>query len=1741
MRVEIGEIEAVMSSHPGIKEVAVQPRDDERGGKLLVAYVVWDARQEPDSDKLRGYLKEKLPSHMVPSFFVTLEKLPLMPNGKVDRRALPEPESGLIEPKRAFTAPRSPLEDVVAEVWSQVLGIKKIGIHDNFFDLGGHSLTATQVMSRIRQMLQVELPLRRLFERPTVESLAAYIDQARQEGEGLQAPPIVPVSRGGQSPLSFAQQRLWFLDQFQPGSPFYNIPTAVRFKGALNSPALEQGLTEICRRHEVLRTTFPSVDGDPVQRVSEIEPIRMTLADFGAVAADMREAMAESLIAREAQRAFDLARGPLIRATVLRLDEQDYVFLLTIHHIVTDGWSLRILMQELAKLYEACRAGQGSPLSELPIQYADFASWQREWLQGEVLEGQLKYWKEQFADATAALALPSDRPHPAVQSFRGASQSVLLPERLLGPLKLLGRKQGVTLFMTVLAAFQTLLHRYSGQDDITVGTPVAGRNRAETSGLIGLFANTLVMRVNVTGNPSFIELLSQVREVALNAYMHQDLPFEKLVEVLQPERALSHNPLFQVLLALHNISMSPVDLPDLSLRQLKPDTLTARFDLSLDLHETPAGLLGSIEYSTDLFEASTITRMMGNFENLLAAIAERPERPVSFLPLLTQSELQYLTTSWSGSRIESWEGRDSALHELFEAQAERIPDAVAAGYEDEQVSFACLNRRANQLARHLNDAGVSQESLVGVYIERSLEMLTSLLGVLKAGGAYLPIDPIYPPDRVAFMLEDARARVLVTGGTTAQGLTESRVRVVSMDADWDAISTRSDLNPANMVTPANLAYVIYTSGSTGNPKGVQVSHGSAVHLLKTTGPAFDFSEEDVWSCAHSFSFDFSVWELWTPLIHGSRLMIVPRQVSQSTESFCRLIDRDQVTVLNQTPTAINSLVQHRQDGAERGRHPALRLVICGGEALGRELSQRLSSWGVPVWNFYGPTEATVWAAAGRVDSEAAYEGYVPIGRPLADTRLLSVDTYMQPVPLGAPGELCIGGEGVARGYLNRPELTAEKFVPDPFAAAAGERLYRTGDLVRFLANGDTEFVGRTDNQVKLRGFRIELGEIEAALGQYPGVIESVVTTHEDRAKGRILVAYLVTDQEGLPAAGEIRSFLKKRLPVYMVPSAYVVLEEFPLTANGKLDRKRLPKPEQDRLSPQGAVATPARPEEEILAGIFAQVLGIDEVGVDDNFFDLGGHSLLATQAISRVRQAFGVELELRRLFETPTVRGLIEGIEAARQGGGAKTAPVIERAERNRPLPLSFAQQRLWFLDQLEPGTSLYNIPVALRLRGHINLAVLEQSFAELARRHEVLRTVFSTVQGAPVQIIKPFELLALPVVDLQGLPEAICEAEVARLTSDEASRPFDLGVGPLLRLRLVRVKEQDCSLLLTLHHVVCDAWSTGIVVKEITAISDAFSGGQPSSLEELKIQYADFAAWEQSWLTGSVLESHLSYWKRQLQGNPPVLELPGDRPRQAMPTYRGASQPFDLSAGLTESLKALSRREGVTLFMTMLAAFKVLLHRYTEESDILIGANIANRNRGQIEELIGFFVNMLVLRTDLSSDPTFRELLKQVREATLEAYAHQDLPFEKVVEQLQPGRELSQSPLFRIVFNFDNTPHQPGDMGGLPGAPLTPDFEHSRFDLTLLMSEAAGRLQGAWKYSADLFNAATIDRMLGHFVILLHDIAARPDARIGSLELLTDAEKQEKAEQKREWEESNVQLLMSIKRKSIRLKNELS
>ncbi|SMO63679.1 amino acid adenylation domain-containing protein [Melghirimyces algeriensis] len=1689
-RIELPEIETVLQRHPAVHQAVVIAHGDETGEKRLIAYL--EGKALPADRMIRDYCLTQLPEYMVPSAYIEMESLPLTPNGKVDRRALPAPSSSHINRNVAVSPPRTTEEEKLVAIFSELLGVQPIGVDESFFDLGGHSLLVSQLISRIDDLFQVRLSMHQVFEKKSAEKLAERIEDERCEKKEREALSLHPIPRNRALRMSFAQQRMWFLHCLDPENPAYNIPTVLHLKGSLHVDVLMRSVQEIIQRHESFRTRVCEKDGKPIQVIQESIDVEIPLVHLDQADCGQVYTLAKEL----ANKPFDLTDVPLFRGALVQTDEQEHYLIWVVHHMVSDGWSEELFKRELVTLYDAFLNGEPSPLAELPIQYADYADWQHEWMNGNVAKQQLQYWKQQLAGSLPVLQLPTDKPRTAVQTFRGAIHRFTIQGRFYEKIKQLSHEADQTLFMTLLAAFNTLLHRYSGETDILVGFPVANRNHSETEGIMGFFVNTLVLRTDLSGNPTFQDLLHQVKEVALQAYDNQDIPFEKLVEELQPERNLSYSPLFQVMFVMENTSVKAMEMSGLSIQPTEFDPGTSKFDLTLFVKETEDGLLASFEYNTDLFEAATIERIANHFCHLLHHVATHPQQRVSELPLLTEEERKWILSEFNKTETDVSE---TLIHERFAAIAQQKPDHIAVESDGATFTYQELDERSERLAHFLRSQGVGPDVRVGICMERSVEMLVGLFGILKAGGAYVPIDPAHPQERLTFLLTDSAVSLLLTQERLLARFSQVNGQVVCLDRDASRIASTVDGPPPSRVGADNLAYMIYTSGSTGTPKGVLIPHRGLSNYLTWALDAYEVEKGIGSIVSTSLAFDATITSLFLPLLAGGRVILL-REGEEVEQLSQELRKRRNVSLLKITPTHLQLLSQQLSPEELSGR---VRTVVIGGEAL---LGEHIAFWkqAAPetrLINEYGPTETVVGCAV--YEAVEATDRPVPIGRPIANMQLYVLDEFMQPVPIGVQGELYIGGIALADGYHNRPELTAERFVPHPFSNQPGDRLYKTGDMVRYLSDGNLEYMGRVDDQVKVRGYRIEPGEIEAVLLQHSRVAEATVILREDTPGDQRLVAYVTVSEGNEWNARDVQQHLAERLPSYMVPQTIMVLDAIPLTVNGKADRQQLPPPTQEQT--EGEYVAPRTLTEKRLATIYQDVLNVEKISAEDHFFARGGHSLLAVQVISRIRNMWNIELPVRALFEAPSIAELAEQVDETVSESTEKV-PLVP-VERTEALPASFAQQRLWFLEQLEGTSALYHIPLPLYIEGRLNQKALTSAIQEIVQRHEILRTTFKEVDGDVVQDIAPAPSgWHIPLIDLSGEEGVELRSErVQRLIYQLAEETFDLAEGPLFRSHLVKLSDVEHLLVLNLHHIISDGWSNNILIQELTQLYEAFAEGQSSPLPKLAVQYADYAVWQRKWLQGGRLEKQLRYWKNQLANAPSLLSLPTDYQRPSIQSYRGAVRFFELSAALSDRLKKQSDHAGVTLFMTLITAYKVLLFRESGAEDLLVGFPVANRNHSKIEGLVGFFVNTLVLRSDLSGNPTFEELLNHVRKRALEAYANQDVPFEKLVEELQPERDRSYSPLCQVLFAFEQEPLKRVVCQDVTIHVCEIGLECSKFDLTFFMEERGDRLVGSVEYCTDLFTEETIERMIDQYKTLLESVVESPQQRLREIPLYSE------------------------------------
>ncbi|MFE3262497.1 non-ribosomal peptide synthase/polyketide synthase, partial [Nocardia sp. NPDC059229] len=1747
-RIELGEIEAALTGHDSVSQSVVVLHTAEHTGDMLAAYVV-PAAGSVDLEELRAHLADRLPSYMVPAAFAVLDAFPLNTSGKLDRKQLPAPTFEA----REFRAPKSHAEQLVAGVFTETLGLARpVGLDDEFFALGGNSLVATQVVARLGAALDTRIPVRALFDAPTVAGLAARLESEARTGR---RPALVAGERPEEIPLSLAQQRMWFLNRFDTASAVNNIPLAVRLTGELDVDALLAAVGDVLERHEVLRTVYPeNTEGRGVQVILPADQVQLDATVIDVTEAGLRERVAELVLT-----GFDVTVAPPVRAGLFRVTdagEPTHVLVFVMHHISGDGWSVRPLSRDVMVAYAARANGDVPQWAPLPVQYADFALWQRETLGDEddadsLISQQVSYWNTELAGLPDQIDLPSDRPRPAVASYAGGVHEFSIDAELLTGLNGLAREHGATLFMVVHAALVVLLSRLSGEQDIAIGTPVAGRGEREIDDAIGMFVNTLVLRTQVDGGQGFTDLLDTVRASDIQAFGHADLPFERLVEILNPARSQARHPLFQVMLSFQNTGSASFALPNLEVAGVPLDVVTAKFDLHLNLTERADGdgMAAEFAYATDMFDVRTVAGFGERLVRLLSAVVAEPTALVGDIELLDAAERRQVLRTWNATEYDvkrvALGGKKIAaevsLASMFANQAKQTPSLTALVFEGENLTYGEFAARANRLARHLIAEGVGPDSYVALGMRRSVELLVGIYAVTVAGGAYVPLDPDHPAERNRYVLDTAQPVCVLS--TSRDGF-ETTTRTLLIDElDLSAYSD-APVTDADRVAPLrgdNTAYVIFTSGSTGRPKGVAVSHSAIVNRLVWMQTEYGLFDDDVVLQKTPATFDVSVWEFFWPLQIGASLVIAKPDGHRDPAYLAELIIETGVTTAHFVPSMMSVFVAMLESDPVKATSISLQRVFASGEALPVTTAQKLRELtGARLHNLYGPTEAAVDVTYHEVDDADTLS--VPIGAPVFNTQVYVLDSRLRPVPVGVAGELYLAGDQLATGYVARPDLTADRFVANPFAG--GKRMYRTGDLVVWTANGELEYLGRTDFQVKLRGLRIELGEIETALTAHESVAQAVVVLRSDDRTGDVLVAYVVPasapTSEPVALGADfldtevLRTRLGGLLPSYMVPTAFVVLDAFPLNASGKLDRKALPAP----VFEAKVFRAPSTPIEEIVAGIFSDVLGVGRVGLDDDFFELGGNSLIATQVVARVGQALDTRIPVRALFDAPTVAGLAARAQA-QAGTGARRALVA--GERPEEIPLSLAQQRMWFLNRFDTASAVNNIPLAVRLTGELDVDALLAAVGDVLERHEVLRTVYpENAEGRGVQVILPADQVRLDATANAGThggstglaPVEVTEAELRDRVAELVLTGFDVTASVPVRAGLFRVVSDGSAdpsmaevpthvLVFVVHHISGDGWSVRPLARDVMLAYAARANGEAPQWAPLPVQYADFALWQRETLgdeddAGSLIAQQVAYWSESLAGLPDQIDLPTDRPRPAVASNAGGVHEFSIDAELFTKLNDLARKHGASVFMVFHAAFAGLLARLSNGDDIAIGTPVAGRGEQELDDAIGMFVNTLVLRTAVDSGEKFTELLARTKDTDLAAFGHADLPFERLVEILNPARSQARHPLFQVMLSFQNTGEASFALPGLEVAGVPLDVVTAKFDLHLNLSErvgADGRVDGLaaeFAYTTDMFDASTVSSFADRLVRFLAAVVAEPTALVGDIELLDAAERRQ-------------------------------
>lgn len=1660
------EVDELLLQHPAVAEALTFAVPDPRVGEEVAAVVVLRPDAQATEAELTTFAAEKLAEFKVPRRILIRDTIPKGPTGKPQRIGLAQ-RLGLNgeEPKRqlAHLEPSTETEKTVAAIWRAVLKLSSISTNDRFFDIGGDSILAAQVVARVQQQVGRSIPIVLVFQSPTIAEMARAIDANPTDRESTPT----PLTNAQAVPASFAQRRLWFLDQLQPHLIVYNNAHAIHLTGRLTTEHVRDALQQIVDRHDALRSRFSHRDGVPIIHVDESMRVDLPVVGLTTFSGD-RDAEVRRLCVDIAHKPFDLSTAPLARFCLLKLSDTVHVLVYVVHHIISDRWSLRLFVGELLQ-----SLGGEANVQPSSIRYLDYAAEQNKDAAG--LAVHTDFWRKELSPLPAPFELNADHARPAVQSTRGAVHRIRLPHELTQSLAAIARSRGATLFTVMLAAFEAFLFRYTGQEDAILGTTIAGRKRVEFESVIGLFVNVLPLRSRIRAEMSFREVVDAARNTMLGVIAHQDLPFDALVDAVRAPRDPSRSPLFQVLFNYHNVPSSPTRVDGIGATVEDIDLGTSRFDLTLTITPGQDEFTAAFEYCSDLFEPATIERMSGNFLTLLESIAHAPESAVGALSILSQRQRSQILVEWNRHVIDA--PPDRAVHEMFEDQSRRTPDATALIVGNERVTYAELNRRVNQLAHHLRAMGVGPESRVGICLARTSHLIVAILGVLKSGGAYVPLDPEYPAQRLAFMLEDSKAAVLVTQESLIESL-KFDGKAVCIERDSAAIARQPVDDPPRVSKPNHLAYVIYTSGSTGRPKGVAIEHRAPASLVRWAKGYFSDREMRAMLGVASVCFDLSVFEIFLSLTRGGALIFATGALQLAD---CPAADEATFAFL--VPSVFAEMLHANMVPRN------LIGIGLGGEAVPEALARRAHELpGVEaVYNLYGPTEDTVISVGHRIGRDET--GPPPIGKSIGGGRAYVLNADQQPVPIGALGELYLGGIKVARGYLDRPRLTAERFVTDPFGPP-GSRLYRTGDLCRFRHDGNIQFISRIDHQIKIRGFRVELGEVESVLSQHSSVKQCCAATDGEGADRR-LIAYLTT-KNGQPTVHELRRHMAALVPAHMIPSSFVYLETMPLNASGKVDRAAIAKLRAPSDPQRGTeLSTPLQKQ---IAAIWCGVLGIDRVALHDNFFEIGGHSLRAVSVVARMRKTLGVSVPLREIFEHPTIAELSECVESH----PTSHQPMLPAGETERDDQLSPAQRTLWFEQQHAGESGIYNVTVARRLFGPLDPSRLESALNQVIRRHEMLRTCFPDEDGAPrTHTAPPNGLhLSLPVIDCRAMPPDAREAELARIVRVESQTPFDLERLPLLRAKLVQLEDQQFVLVLVIHHIVIDDWSIRILLDEI---SHFYAGA--NALPALSGRQSDSFGSFRTWMKSDDAGRQLEYWKSQLAGAPTLVKLPTDRPRPTMKSFRGARERVRLPAKAIEKLHELAKSERATAFMALLAAFDVLLMQWSGETDLVVASPSANRQRPEVQGQIGYFLNMLPLRVKLSRDATFREVLRQVRRVTIEAFDHQELPFETIIERLRPQRSASYTPWAQIMFVHLTEGLPALRLPNIRSEPVLTPGTGAKCDLGVLLDDARNGVEGWMEYNTDLFDAATIQNLSRRFEALVQALVDHPDLPVSALQ----------------------------------------
>lgn len=1649
-RIEISEIEIQLLKYAAIKEAAVVAKKDEKGTNELFAYIVSNGKVS--ASEVRAYLLQSLPEYMIPSYFINLQNMPLTPNGKIDRKALPEFE-GTMDVCKKHVEPTTSLEKKLAQIWSEILKVKDIGITENFFELGGHSLRATILLSKIHKEFEVEIPLKEMFKAPTIQELAAYIEKIEKNKYFC----IPNVEEKEYYDLSFAQKRMYTLHQFDRGGVSYNMPGAMRILGKMNQSKIETSFQKLIERHEVLRTYFDTIKNEVVQKIHKN-------IKFHVLYKKGKEEEVDIFI-NEFIKPFDLTRAPLLRVEIIEFSEESYLLLFDMHHIISDGVSMGILIKEFLMLYE------GEELPELKIQYKDYSTWQKKQHESDIISKQEKYWLENFKEEVPLLDLPEDYVRPSIQSFEGGRIFFDLDKEIAEKLNKYAKENGVTKYMVLLATYTMLLSRYSGQEDIIVGSPIAGRLHADLENCMGMFVNTLAMRNYPKSNKIFKTFLQEVKQKALKAYENQEYPFEELVDKLNMKRDLSRNPLFDVMFVMQNVDIPEIEIDGVKFIPYEFENKVAKFTMTLIAKEVGEGIHFNLEYCSKIFKKETIERFKEHFKKSLQFIMENPDCKISEIEIITEEEKNKILQVFNDNKTEY--PREMTVIQLFENQVLETPNNTALVYENKKFTYREVNEKANALAKVLIEKGVKPGQFIGLYVSGSIEMIFAILAILKVGGAYLPIDTEYPNERIEYILKECNINILLMGQRIKEDVDFKGIKIDLRDKE---IFNGKYSNFKNLNKATDIAYIMYTSGSTGVPKGVMVEHRSIVRLVKNTNYV-SIGENDGILQAGAVAFDASTFEIWGSLLNGATLYLINKEILLNAKKIRNYLENNKVNIAFLTTALFNQLSEE-----DPKIFHFFKYLMVGGDAVSPKHMLEVKRNCNNTWliDAYGPTENTTFSTWFPIIDEV--EGNIPIGKPISNSTAYIMDKNNNLQPIGVPGELCVGGDGLARGYLNREDLTDEKFIKNPFIL--GERIYRTGDLARWLPDGNIEFLGRMDKQIKIRGFRIEIDEIEKQLSKLELVGDTVITVNKDNNNNKYLCAYFTAREQLVPS--KIRKDLLQKLPSYMIPSYFVQLESIPLTTNGKVDQKALPKPKialEDNLE----YMAPRNEVEERLAKIFAEVLDVSIIGVKDNFFELGGHSLKAVKAMNMIHKEFSVKLSLQDLFKFPTVEILAEKVQERE----VIFYDDIKNIEKKEYYELSNGQKRLWIINQLEKENIAYNLPGRVTLFEKVEKNVIDEIFRQLIYRHESFRTRFVTVDGNPVQIIEDTVDFSLQMLDISFMEEKNAALKREQIFEEESTRVFNLESAPLLRVTLVKVKEKEYDMIFSMHHIISDGWSMEILRKEFYQLYEGYKRGKKEELPQLKIQYKDFAAWQNQLIAEEkTMELAKKFWVDQLSGEISSLSLPVIISGRNAKERKSAAYQFFISQSLKNKIRNLAKEHQTSVFVILLTGFSIYLAELTGQDDIIVGTAGSGRNHESLKNIIGYFINTTILRNRIDTELSFNNLVNKVKENTLKALEYQNYPLELILDELK-----IKYPEISVFFNMLNMGESEKEELKSLKPYHTERVQDVKFDLVCYIVEYKNGIAVNCNYLSSLFKPARIEYMMTEYVDLLETLVESPDA----------------------------------------------